>query len=724
MLKVLSNALLFSPVTVCAFLAVCGSAIASEAADLTQNAPIQNPEKIAAITAAATPENQLETTSITSTNLLSDPSSESLTDVGTVEKIESLPAQQNNLSIQEKIAATEIDRTSENLTTATEALPGNEIADSTANLTAENPPAIADPLEQSSASSETMEQVTSVSQLSDVKPTDWAFQALQSLVERYGCIAGYPDGTYRGNRAMTRYEFAAGLNACLDQVTKLISSSTANLATKEDLATIQKLQEEFAAELATLRGRVDALEARTAELEANQFSTTTKLSGEVVFALTDVLAGDNVRTRLPLSPLNPITGARREQSREFTTDEQNTVFANRVRLNFLTSFTGKDMLKIRLTAGNSAHPGRRAPDNIRGFEYGPNPVTAYQSGGNQAELARTYEGQQTFQDISTLSANNTFGLTALHYEFPVSSRLQAVIMAKDGEHMDYVPTTFSLFEDGNGGTRSLSILGQRNPIYSIGGLGAGAGFNYRFSDKLNLSVGYLAGTAENPSQGNGLFNGRYSALAQLTFNPSRNLSLGLIYNNNYQVGSPLFNNDVGTTLANSPIFLTDKYATNSYGLSGLWRVNRRFGIGGWFSYTDVKSFGGTLAPGTPFETRFSSSNADIFSYGVTLAFPDLGKPGNLGGIVIGVPPHLTSAKTPSPFDRPQSVPENRAGYDTKDLVRRIPDRATPFHIEAFYVYRLTDNILLTPGLIWLTAPNQTNKNPDVVIGTLRATFLF
>ncbi|HEY9656599.1 MAG TPA: iron uptake porin, partial [Crinalium sp.] len=58
-----------------------------------------------------------------------------------------------------------------------------------------------------------MEQVTSVSQLTDVQPTDWAFQALQSLVERYGCIIGYPDQTYRGNRALTRYEFAAGLNA-------------------------------------------------------------------------------------------------------------------------------------------------------------------------------------------------------------------------------------------------------------------------------------------------------------------------------------------------------------------------------------------------------------------------------------------------------------------------------------------------------------------------------
>ncbi len=63
-----------------------------------------------------------------------------------------------------------------------------------------------------------MSQVTSVSQLTDVRPTDWAFQALQSLVERYGCIVGFPDKTYRGSQALTRYEFAAGLNACLDRI--------------------------------------------------------------------------------------------------------------------------------------------------------------------------------------------------------------------------------------------------------------------------------------------------------------------------------------------------------------------------------------------------------------------------------------------------------------------------------------------------------------------------
>lgn len=61
--------------------------------------------------------------------------------------------------------------------------------------------------EPSSSSDES--QITSVSQLSDVQPSDWAFQALQSLVERYGCIAGYTNGTFKGNRALSRYEFAA-----------------------------------------------------------------------------------------------------------------------------------------------------------------------------------------------------------------------------------------------------------------------------------------------------------------------------------------------------------------------------------------------------------------------------------------------------------------------------------------------------------------------------------
>ena len=178
------------------------------------------------------------------------------------------------------------------------------------------------------------QNVTSVSQLSDVRPTDWAFTALQSLVERYGCIAGYPDHTFRGKQATSRYEFAAGLNACLDKINEIISAGLADKVSKEDLATLQKLQEEFAAELATLRGRVDALDAKTAKLEAQQFSTTTKLRGEAIFGLA--AASDGVGAPF---------------------DRTNTIFSYRARLNLDTSFTGKDLLRTRLQASNTPNIG-------------------------------------------------------------------------------------------------------------------------------------------------------------------------------------------------------------------------------------------------------------------------------------------------------------------------------------------------------------------------------
>ncbi len=174
-------------------------------------------------------------------------------------------------------------------------------------------------------------QVTSVSQLDDVSPGDWAFEAVRSLVERYNCISGYPNATFRGNRAMTRYEFAAGLNACLNQIQTLIQSNARDLVTQEDLNVLQRLQSEFSAEIATLRVRVDNLEAKSASLEANQFSTTAKLRGVAVFSLNNAFGDEKA-----------------DGSGEDV--EDNIVFNNRMRLNFNTSFTGKDLLKLRLDA--------------------------------------------------------------------------------------------------------------------------------------------------------------------------------------------------------------------------------------------------------------------------------------------------------------------------------------------------------------------------------------
>ncbi len=482
-----------------------------------------------------------------------------------------------------------------------------------------------------------MSQVTSVSQLSDVQPTDWAYQSLQSLVERYGCIVGYPDGTFRGNRPLSRFEFAAGLNACMDKVSELIAQGTADLVSKDDLAALQKLQEEFSAELATLRGRVDALEARTATLEAQQFSTTTKLAGEAIFAITDNFGGTN---GVPSS---------------------NTVFLNRVRLNFLTSFTGKDTLWTRLQVGNS---------------------TGVNSLGGDPQSGQTFDFG---------SGGTNFILDTLNYTFPLGDKLKIAVEANAGYWPDLIPTLNPYFEDYDGGQGSLSLFGQRNPIYRIGdGAGAGVLFSYDFTDAISLSGGYMANTGgASPRVGDGLFNGSYSALAQLTFRPNDRIGIGVTYNRGYFNSNArfLFLNNVGTGFAN--IGGVQAYTTDSIGASATFALTPQIVINGWFNYTRVNATSGV-------------GFADIYSYALGLALPDFGKKGNVLGVLVGAQPYTGAAGG------------GLAGTGN----------ATPFHVEGFYRYQVTDNISITPGIIWLTAPGQSSANDNVFIGTLRTTFLF
>jgi hypothetical protein len=458
---------------------------------------------------------------------------------------------------------------------------------------------------------------------------------LQSLVERYGCIAGYPDGTFRGNRALTRYEFAAGLNACLSKVEELIGTATADLATKEDLRLLQKLQEEFAAELAILRGRVDSLEARTSELEANQFSTTTKLTGEVVMMLAGA-TGDSS------------TGA----------DDNQIVFQHRTRLNFNTSFSGEDLLITRMQVGNSE---------------------AFNGIGGAGTLTN-----QVFGDTG-----NTFVLDTLQYQFPVGDKARVFLTANAGIWDDMANTLNPYFEDFDGGSGSISAFAQRSPIYRIGG-GAGLGVNYDFSDNLQLTLGYLAGEAGSPELGAGLFDGNYSALAQLTFvsNDSR-LGLGVTFNHAYfGEGEFAFDNAgfgggfTGTARANGLPKLDD-VVTNSVGLEGYYQFNPKLALTGFVGYTDVQA-------------QNSSDDADIWYYALGLALPDLGKEGNLGGLFVGAQPYETTGD----------------------------DNEIPFHVELFYKYQVNDFISITPGVIWQTNTNQDDNLDDVFVGTLRTTFVF
>ncbi|MEH2279323.1 MAG: iron uptake porin [Nostoc sp.] len=501
--------------------------------------------------------------------------------------------------------------------------------------------------------SDRMEQVTSVSQLSDVNPRDWAFQALQSLVERYGVITGYPDGTFKGNRALTRYEFAAGLNAALDRLKELIATSTGELVRKEDLATLQKLQEQFAPELTALGKKIDALETRQAKVEANQFSTTTKLVGDAIFLVADTF-GDRANN----TPAND------------TTDNTQTFFAYRARLNFQTSFTGKDQLTTLLTAGN----------NI------PN-LTATTG---TAMTRFTFDGE---------GRADTY-LSQLTYRFPLGSKATVWVGTRALQPAVFNPTLNGSIGGLNGAASRFSAF---NPtVYRPGFDGAGAALAYKFSDRLQLSLGYIADDSKvnQAVSGKGLFNGTNAAVVQLTISPSRQLDIGLTYTRKYYSDNttgadPNFNvtGGTGSIFARNP-FEQNSTTTNNFGLQFNWRATPSLSLGGWFGYTRAH------------QNRGGDSDATIINTALTVGFPDLLKKGNLGGIIVGIPPKVTSSDY-----------RNRAG-----LLREDP--STSLHLEAFYTYRVNDNITITPDIYLITKPEHNDNNDPIWVGALRTNFTF
>ncbi len=525
------------------------------------------------------------------------------------------------------------------------------------------------------ADNSTMTQVTSVSQLTDVRPTDWAFQALQSLVERYGCIAGYPgrealpsEGrTFRGNRATTRYEFAAGLNACLNRINELIAASTANLVRKEDLAILQRLQDEFRTELTTLRGRVDTLEARTTTLEKQQFSTTTKLNGEVVVGITGVAAGNNFIRRV----FDPATGTSVEVGDRVS---KNTIVGDRVRLLFSSSFTGEDTLNVRLQAGN-------LPQVLVGRDG----------------TFLTNEGTLR----AATPTNNTVSVDALNYIFPIGKNTKVVLEANAGAIDDFTNTLNPYF-DGDGGSGALTHFGTRNSIYYLGNgtSGTGVGIRQQITQGVELSLGYLAANASDPTSGNGLFNGGYGAIAQVTFRPTERLGIGLTYIHAYNTdfsgnGAVGSNRANFRTLAETGFLAADvPTSANAYGAAISFQIAPQLVLNGSVGYTNAQSLGagtrGTL---------------DIWNWSVGLAVPDFLKKGSVAGVIVGMEPKVTGGS---------------GNFGT--LVGR--DRDTSLHIEGFYQYQLSDNIAITPGIVWLTAPNHDARNDSVVIGTIRTTFTF
>ena len=253
------------------------------------------------------------------------------------------------------------------------------------------------------------DQITNISQFGDVQPTDWAYQALNNLVEQYGCVAGYPNGTFKGAKPLSRYEAAALLNSCLDRVTE---------ATDE----LKRLAEEFQRELAVIRGRIDGIEKKIGKLEATQFSTTTKLQGEATFDIGAVSFGGSqygpstANGAGAVTPNNGTTNATRYSGNN-NRNWGALTFNYDLRLNLNTSFTGKDLLYTRLRSGNFTN------SVFNGQPYG------------LLALDKAF---------APTGGNNVVNIDRLYYRFPVGKTFTAVIgpRARNTEMLAITPSFY------------------------------------------------------------------------------------------------------------------------------------------------------------------------------------------------------------------------------------------------------------------------------------------
>jgi hypothetical protein len=495
-------------------------------------------------------------------------------------------------------------------------------------------------------------QVTNVNQLRDVSPTDWAYEALRSLVDRYGCISGFPNQTYRGNQPLTRYEFAAGLNSCLNQIERLIASNSGGVQ-PEELETINRLTQEFEAELATLGGRVDEIESRTAVLEDSQFSTTTKLKGEAIFSVSDVFGG----------------GVENVDDDDI---EAETTFSDRVRLNFDTSFTGKDRLRTRLEAGN---------------------ITQYSAGldtdGDPTTAAEPFTGTNSTRLGYDTNNGNDIVISDLHYRFPVGEKAD-VWVGTAGLNLDDVLNTGNP-QLADSGTGALSRFGRYNPLLFRGPDGAGAAVNLHIiEDKLDVNALYLASdaTASSASAGEGLFNGSYSAGGQLAFSPIEPLELTATYIHNYQTENNLDYGGGTVSASASDPFGGSRTSANKVGLGANLNVGEKIVLTANGGYGKIDEIG-------------TDNSGKIWTWGANASLLDLVKEGSVLSIGGGMLPRFTT---------------DDAGVNE--------DADTSYLVEALYKLPLNDNISITPGAYAVFNPNHNTDNDTVYVGVVRTTFEF
>ncbi len=521
------------------------------------------------------------------------------------------------------------------------------------------------------------EQVTSISQFSDVQPTDWAYQALSNLVERYGCVAGYPNGTFAGKKAMTRFEAAALLNACLDRVTEVTDQ-------------LKKLMKEFEKELAILKGRVDGLEARVGTLEANQFSTTTKLKGSTYWVLGANSFGGNFA--------GGANGA--------SATEGGTTFNYDLRLDLDTSFTGKDLLRTRLRAGN----------------FGA-------SGFNGSGLVGLNALEVTFEEGN--GNPNVVEINRLFYQFPLGSgftftggpRVRQDDMLAMWPSAYPADTILDIFTyAGAPGAYSLQLGGGAGIWWQKDGFSVSA--NYVSANAGNGQPGYTgnACTSAEISSPGGCTSGGGGVLTQGAAS-STTVQLGYAGSNWGAAFAYTYSQNGASVYSGNATPLAVLASTsgtgtsNNYGLSAYWSPKTAGYVpsisAGWgYSSYDAANTADGFSVTNNGNTATASGITAAQNWYVGLQWADAFVKGNSLGMAVGQPTFVTAMNSGTPQD---------AGYAW----------------EWWYKFQVTDHISVTPAIFYLSNPtgaagfasaqvdNLSTSNPLTNFGGLiKTTFKF
>jgi hypothetical protein len=536
---------------------------------------------------------------------------------------------------------------------------------------------------------ESQNQVTSINQFSEVKPTDWAYQALSNLIERYGCVAGYPNGTFKGGQAMTRFEAAALLNACLDRVTEVTDE-------------LQRLINDFQKELSVLKGRVDGLDKRVGKLESTQFSTTTKLQGDTVFVIgANAFGGSQANNFTPAANtgLNPANSNGRNTNRALGGA---AVFNYDLRLNLLTSFTGKDQLYTRLRSGNFV-----------GSPYSPS--------GNQPSLMaldRAFGGGTNGAAGSNSNLNNVVQLDRLYYRFPIGKSFTGLVgpRARNTEFLAITPFFYK------SDLLDFFTLNGAPGTYNKA-TGAMAGLMWKQNVKKGkpyfaASTSYVApeaynGNTENSVTGNaggGIFgdNSRGSFTTQLgVAAPQWALAFAWRYGqcgSDFRRGSQYARQaqPCGPTFTNSS---TTAYS-NNFALTGAWQPKKSGGIVpsvnlGWgYSALAQSNLTNSAAPGVNELANIGAAQ----SWTLGLQWADAFAKGNSAGMAVGQPQFATSLRN-----------------------GRTPQDGN-FAWEWWYKFKVSDNISVTPAIFYLSRPygqwTQPGQSNNVFGGLVQTQFRF